>query len=67
MTHSEYEMLMVNLAGGCPSAKPAQRPVKAHPADSAKSMVVVVQNDDSFREWFMERLFQHRAAVRIVG
>lgn len=65
MTHSEYEMMMVNLAGGCPRATPVVQIDVAQPA--VKPVVFVVQNEDSFRESFMEKLFKRGAALRVVG
>ncbi len=67
MTHSEYEVMMVNLCGGIPTAKRVVQTEVVPPSVESKPVAFVVQNEDSFRESFMERLFKRGAALRIVG
>ncbi len=63
----EYEKMMVEAAGGLPSAKPMLIGVDMGAGDDRSVETVIVQNDMSFRESFMERLFLRGAVVRIVG
>lgn len=63
----DYERMMVEAAGGLPSAKTHVIGVDMGAGDDRSVETVIVQNDMSFRESFMERLFLRGAVVRVVG
>ena len=62
---ADYERMMVEAAGGLPSAKPVVQIDKAAPG--AERSFVVVQNDFSFRNSFIDILVRRGALVRVVG
>jgi len=63
MTNSEYEMMMVNLAGGLPNVKPVVQKDSANPVED----FVVVHDDDSFRISFLKAMHRRGAVLRLVG
>lgn len=67
MTPSEYEIMMVNRAGGLNTVKAVVQVEQVKPAPAVRGHSFVVQNEDSFRESFMEKLFKRGAVVRMVG